>query len=142
MLGKHVNVPARNRTLFMKFLRVFLAVVLLGLMIPHGISSSLNAYAGDAEEPATETTDPVVTEEDPVAEEEVTPAAPAPAAPVLNATFKISADAGDGYFTDFTGKPDKFFFEELIEGTSDHYKKICYNFDTEAEEDKTYAGAV
>lgn len=86
MLGKHVNVSARNKTLFMKFLRVFLAVVLLGLMIPHGISASLNAYAGDAEEKTTETTDPVVTEEDPVAEEEVTPADPVPAAPVVGDT--------------------------------------------------------
>ena len=83
MLGNHVNVSARNKKLIHKILCAFLAVVLLGLMIPHGITASLNAYAG-AEDQAAD--NPVVNEEQTNTNEEVTPANPVPAAPVVGET--------------------------------------------------------
>ncbi|MDO5427065.1 MAG: hypothetical protein Q4F54_05250 [Coriobacteriia bacterium] len=50
MLGKHVNVSARNRKLMHKVLCAFMAIVLVGLMVPHGLAAQLNAYAGNEAE--------------------------------------------------------------------------------------------
>ena len=57
MLGKHVNVSARNQKLMHKVLCVILAFVLIGLMVPHGLAAQLSAYAGNEAEqtPAAET---------------------------------------------------------------------------------------
>ena len=95
MLGNHVNVSARNKKLIHKILCAFLAVVLLGLMIPHGITASLNAYAegeNAAEQPAAD--NPVAPEEESTPSEEVNSEEPVPVAPVVGET-----EANDGSVT-------------------------------------------
>lgn len=56
MLGKHVNVSVKNKKFMHKVLCVILAIVLVGLMVPHGLAAHLNAYAqNETETPAAET---------------------------------------------------------------------------------------
>lgn len=84
MLGKHVNVSAKNRKFIHKVLCVILAIVLIGLMVPHGLAAQLSAYAGNEAEqtPAAETQADNSQESTP-AEEVNTPEAQTPvAAPV------------------------------------------------------------
>ena len=121
MLGKHVNVSARNQKLIKKLFCVFMAIVLVGLMIPHGIAAQLNAYAGnDAETPATEITEAndnptteseEVTNEDPATAEEATPAVINEAEPVADSvnapidyTFTVKLSDYNVYIDDSDGQ--------------------------------------
>lgn len=108
MLGKHVNVSVKNKKFMHKVLCLILAIVLVGLMVPHGLAAQLNAYAqNETETPAVDTPADNPETIDPTPEEVNTPEAPVPAAPVADngeteITFSVELAFPSGVYLDDT----------------------------------------